>query len=772
MVDLSTRRPGAPLLATLALLLALAAALVPGPAAAQRPPFGTGSGDEPAPAAEETADAAEDEAAPTREEVEVRREELAGIVAELQGRLAEAPEETAAELRERIERLESLRRTLKNQIEELRRRAELEAEGQRIEEAQRQGVEVYFDHPPPYTVAELDGVLDELRAARAGRELLGDAIEAAERTVEDAEKELAEAERQRRLAQEALDQNQDPAAASGLRQRLEERRREAEQAAAQLRLRRLQLENLRQDRANRERREARLTEVAAWARSHLAASPEEEEEVLDELEERRQELAQELDAAERRSRSAAVGLSGVQERLAAEPDPGPALVAMERARRLESEAADRQARFAGRQIERLEEREELWTLRFRLLRGQLSAAELAAAESRFEDELADLRRARSLEETRLEELEKELRGLRDRLENTGEGATAGRWLRQQRERTEELIALQETELERLDEQSELVGRILGEVRERRGRVSFGERVSGVYQGLLEVWNYELIAVEDRPITVGKVAVALLLIVLGYLLSKWATGRLGRMIFPRLGLDSGVAAAYQTLIFYTLMVGFFVYALHLVSIPLTIFTVLGGVVAIGVGFGSQNIVNNFISGLILLAERPIKVGDLIDVGGTYGLVERIGLRSAWIRSGDNTHIIVPNSSFLENNVLNWTMSDDRIRTFVDVGVAYGSPAEEVTRLLEQAMSESSRILETPPPEVLFLDFGDNALVFRAYFWVRVRRPLDLRRAQSELRYLVDRDFQQASITIAFPQRDVHLDSLSPVSVRLVREGEAE
>ena len=131
---------------------------------------------------------------------------------------------------------------------------------------------------------------------------------------------------------------------------------------------------------------------------------------------------------------------------------------------------------------------------------------------------------------------------------------------------------------------------------------------------------------------------------------------------------------ESLSFYALLVAFGLAALKYANVPLTVFTFLGGAIAIGVGFGSQNILNNFISGLILLAERPIKVGDLIQLGETYGNVTKIGARSTQIRTGENLDIIVPNSKFLENDVTNLTRRDDRLRTSISVGVAYGSPLE--------------------------------------------------------------------------------------------------
>lgn len=300
-------------------------------------------------------------------------------------------------------------------------------------------------------------------------------------------------------------------------------------------------------------------------------------------------------------------------------------------------------------------------------------------------------------------------------------------------------------------------------------ISTDERLERLWSWLGNAWRYQITSADGQPITVGKIAVALLLILLGYLISKLLSRRLGRSVLPRFGMTKGVIVALETLAFYALMAIFFLWALRLVSIPLTVFTVVGGVLAIGIGFGSQNIINNFISGLILLAERPIKAGDLIDVDGVFGQVERIGPRSSRIRAGDNTHVIVPNSAFLEKNVLNWTVSDDVIRSTVDVGVAYGSPVESVAEGMRRAIAEEPGIMEDPAPEILFMDFGDNALAFRAYFWIRVTRSLDRYRFQSALRFRIDRIFSEMNIVIAFPQRDIHLDTSSPLEVRLVGDG---
>ena len=200
-------------------------------------------------------------------------------------------------------------------------------------------------------------------------------------------------------------------------------------------------------------------------------------------------------------------------------------------------------------------------------------------------------------------------------------------------------------------------------------------------------------------------------------------------------------------------------------PLTAFAFLGGAIAIGVGFGSQNIVNNFISGLILLAERPIRVGDLIQVDNLYGTVDNIGARSTKIRTGENLEIIVPNSTFLESNVFNLTLSSERLRTKVIVGLAYGSPTREAERLLIQAATNHNGVQKDIAPFVIFQDFGDNSLVFELHFWVRVRTIMARLRIESDIRYEIDRLFREAGITIAFPQRDIHFDA-KPLQVRLL------
>jgi small-conductance mechanosensitive channel len=309
-------------------------------------------------------------------------------------------------------------------------------------------------------------------------------------------------------------------------------------------------------------------------------------------------------------------------------------------------------------------------------------------------------------------------------------------------------------------------RFVDEIDEHRGHLDLLELALRGGRGARDVWTYEITAVDDAPITVGSLILALLLFSLGLWAARRGSGLVARVSEQRFRLDSGAAHALETLSFYALLVGFSLLALRAVHFPLTAFTVLGGALAIGIGFGSQNVMNNFISGLILMLERPVRARDVIEVDGNHGTIENIGARSTQIRSTDGRHIIVPNSFFLESNVVNWTLSDDLMRAKVSVGVIYGSPTRQVEQLIRRAVDEDERVLKAPEPIIIFEEFGDNSLNFDVYFWVRARSPMEMRRVQSGIRFRIDDVFREHGVVIAFPQRDVHLDSVTPLEVRFV------
>jgi small-conductance mechanosensitive channel len=284
--------------------------------------------------------------------------------------------------------------------------------------------------------------------------------------------------------------------------------------------------------------------------------------------------------------------------------------------------------------------------------------------------------------------------------------------------------------------------------------------------LKDVWTYVLAtSPSGQTITVGLLSIVLLLLVIGYFGSRLIVFLIGRRLATT-KLRPDVIYVVKRIAFFAALVLVVITALGLLGIPLTAFAFASGAIAIGVGFGAQNIINNFISGWILMAERPIRIGDYIELDTAQGTVEEIGYRSTRVRRTDGVHLLVPNSSILQNTVVNWTLVDQEIRTTVRVGVAYGSPVRKVADLISEAVTSQPEVRKTPAPNVIFEDFGDNALVFDAYFWCNVSGDRILRQFRSEIRFRIAELFEKNGIVVAFPQRDVHLDARDPLRIHLI------
>ncbi len=285
--------------------------------------------------------------------------------------------------------------------------------------------------------------------------------------------------------------------------------------------------------------------------------------------------------------------------------------------------------------------------------------------------------------------------------------------------------------------------------------------------ILDLLNYSF-PVYGREYTFGQI----LLVPFVALLGIWLVRKFGMVLLKRLTLlelDRDLILLSQRLYFIAAYFGLFLILLSLLQIPLTAFAFISGAVAIGVGFGAQNIINNFISGWILMWERPIRIGDFLEIGDVKGTVETINTRSTRIRRVDGVHLLVPNSQLLENTVVNWTLIDKLARGIVRVGVAYGSPVRKVEALIYQAAKEHQDIINNPEPLVIFEDFGDSSLIFDLYFWINAFGEKDLRRIKSDIRFRIDDLFNEAGIVIAFPQQDVHVDGrLELVSSKPVSE----
>jgi small-conductance mechanosensitive channel len=297
------------------------------------------------------------------------------------------------------------------------------------------------------------------------------------------------------------------------------------------------------------------------------------------------------------------------------------------------------------------------------------------------------------------------------------------------------------------------------------------QIDGLMEKIAAFFGFPVITFADRTITVGQILVLPTVIIVGYLLARW----LERILVKRLtasNVNSDIIHLVRRIYLIVVIFILAITSLDLLDVPLTAFAFVTGAFAIGVGFGAQNIINNFISGWILMWERPIRIGDFLEIGDTRGTVEAINTRSTRIRRTDGVHLLIPNSHLLENMVVNWTLVDRVTRGAVRLGVAYGSPVRQVSDLIKQAVVEHPDVLKDPKPLVIFDDFGDNALIFDAYFWVYATGDKDLRVVRSDIRFRIDELFREHDITIAFPQRDIHFDAKAPIEVRMSSDAKKE
>ena len=314
-----------------------------------------------------------------------------------------------------------------------------------------------------------------------------------------------------------------------------------------------------------------------------------------------------------------------------------------------------------------------------------------------------------------------------------------------------------------------------------GASSLGERLTAGWHAatrwLSVIWHYELFSVEDSVevdgsrvpvsygVTVDKSVGALLLFVLGY----WALARLSRVaqrvLVTRFGIEAQLAQVIRRWLVILFTLGLVVFVLNLARIPLTVFAFLGGALAIGVGFGTQTIIKNLISGIIILFERKIRVGDIVNIGETTGNVVAVDLRATTISGFDGVEALVPNSTFLENTVTNWTYSSPSIRRELRIGVAYGSDTRLAASLLAQCAREHAHVLRDPIPEVFFEDYGDSALQFVLVYWVQLGLQVGPRRVDSDLRHAIGDRFAEAGIGVPFPQRDIRLEVNGPLPVQV-------
>ena len=269
---------------------------------------------------------------------------------------------------------------------------------------------------------------------------------------------------------------------------------------------------------------------------------------------------------------------------------------------------------------------------------------------------------------------------------------------------------------------------------------------------------------EKHITLGLVLIAGVCLYGALFASRVMQFFLMRDVFLRRQVDSGIGLSITRLLHYAfVLLGVFL-ALATLGFELTNLAIIASALSVGIGFGLQTIVNNFVCGLILLFERPVKVGDIIQLGEQWATIRDIGLRATTIQTFDQSDIVVPNSDLITNQVTNWTLGNRRIRLSLTVGVAYGSDVPAVLKILEECSQNNPRVLQNPAPSIFFMAFGDSSLDFQLRVWIDDIDYMNV--VRSELNQEIDRQFRERGIEIPFPQRDIHLRSTAPTTTEVL------
>ena len=274
------------------------------------------------------------------------------------------------------------------------------------------------------------------------------------------------------------------------------------------------------------------------------------------------------------------------------------------------------------------------------------------------------------------------------------------------------------------------------------------------KSIFELFTQSLFKLGDNDVSLGKI----LYLLLAFFLLTFLARRLKRFLVEKIlintSMEAGARATVGTVTKFLFIVIGAIVIVQTAGIDMSALTLIAGALGVGIGFGLQNITDNFISGVIILFEKPIKVGDRIDVGDVQGNVMSISFRATQILTNDNISIIVPNSEFISSRVINWSHNDRNIRFRIPVGVSYNEDPEMIKKILMEVADKNPHVLKKPEPTVLFDEYGDSSLNFILAVWTATHtdRPRVLK---SELYFEIFKEFKKHNVEIPFPQRDIHI-----------------
>ncbi len=281
-----------------------------------------------------------------------------------------------------------------------------------------------------------------------------------------------------------------------------------------------------------------------------------------------------------------------------------------------------------------------------------------------------------------------------------------------------------------------------------------EQIKNIINPVIEVLNTPLLTIGGTTITPWQIIYVLVAIIVLFFIANKLKKWLINSLLTKSTMDLGARIAMGTIIKYLFILVGFVVIIQSIGVDLSTLTVAIGALGVGIGFGLQNVTNNFVSGIIILFERPIKVGDRIEVGDISGDVIDISMRATTVVTNDNISVIVPNSEFISSRVINWSHNDRNVRFNIPVGVSYKEDPQKIKELLLSVAEDNTAVLKKPSSDVIFNEFGDSSLNFILRVWTTklIQTPQVLK---SQLYFEIFKRFREDGIEIPFPQRDLHI-----------------
>ncbi|MFB3785025.1 MAG: mechanosensitive ion channel domain-containing protein [bacterium] len=687
------------------------------------------------------------------------------------------PPEVLAEIQKQIDLLSQIAQIEGQQLSMLKRVAGAETllkqAKDNLDKIRMQGP----DEKPPYSYVQLDRLRDELKAEKDQEKSVSGILN----TAQDIQKRaLAQSEEKAavyRRVKDTLDANPDPEAAALLQVQLRTALLDRKMAQEITTLRDLETKAAQARVETYKLRLQWMEERIRWIQQTVFFTQADLDAQLAQYDKSEATLKEEMEKQRKALEAADKKLADLLDNPASTPEKEEEI----NARRLEREAAQVAVSTMETRLSWLPDRRRVWKQRFEIINGTAERGQITPWRQEAVKALDLLKERDNSLNVYMSVLRNRMINLLTRRDSLMEPSkTLVKWMDEQKASMEKQISFVQDILNSLAILQRDYGKLISEIDEVYKSWSLSDWLAYAGDKFEDILNTEIYvykttledgSTEETSFRIRTIISIILYFAIGILAIRFFSYVLLKRILSRLGVHESAQITLQPMSFYLLLIVLTFYTLHVYQIPLTMFAVVGGAVAIGIGFGTQTIFNNFISGLIILMERPIRVGDLIDMDGTMGTVVRIGARCTQVRAFNNIDVLLPNSKILENKVINWTLSDDMYRTSVALGVAYGSPPRDVFRIMKKAVDEHGLILKKPEPFVVFRDFGESALLFEVFFWIHLENTNRLI-VESDIRHRLDHLFREAGISLAFPQRDLHLDTPAPLRIQMVHEDSAK